>query len=188
MTDQPQPSDDPPDAKPPSDTPPGFEPPQYGPPPYGGQPPPFNSPYGEAPGYNAQWGYGPPGVPYGPRGDVRSDDTTWAIFAYVGMLVIGFLAPLIIYFVKKKESAFIRFHAAQALNFQITLLIHLLATAAVCVPLYLVTKSGFSFIPFIFVYLELLIGQWVFLIMGAIKAGKGNYWRFPTFFCFRMIR
>ncbi|TDD92640.1 DUF4870 domain-containing protein, partial [Actinomadura rubrisoli] len=167
----------------------------HGPPP--GQPP-GQPPYGAPPGgpydgqsggpYDPQWGYGPPGVPYGPPTQVQGNDTTWAIFCYVGMLVIGFLAPLIIYFVKKRESAFTRFHAAQALNFQITLLIHLLAVAAVCVPVAIAADTPAFLIPLIVPYLELLIGQWVFLILGAVKAGKSQYYRFPTFFCFRMIR
>jgi uncharacterized Tic20 family protein len=172
------------------------------------QPPPYGQPYGQPPGpppggpppegppsegppsgYDPRWGYGPPGNPYGPQyGPPRNDDNTWAIFAYVGVIVIGFLAPLIIYFVKMREAPFIRYHAAQALNFQITMLIHLLAVAAVCVPPAILTKSPVWLVLLILPYLELLIGQWVWLILGAVKAGKGQYYRFPTFFCFRMIR
>ena len=162
------------------------------------QPPPYPVPYGRPPGappgqpyggqYDPRWGYGPPGVPYGPPNQLQPNDTTWAIFSYVGMLVVGFLAPLIIYFVKRRESAFTRFHAAQALNFQITLLIHLVAVAAVCVPVAIAADRPAFLVPLIAPYLELLIGQWVFLILGAVKAGKGQYYRFPAFFCFRMIR
>ncbi|MFD0691339.1 DUF4870 domain-containing protein [Actinomadura fibrosa] len=163
----------------------------YGPPP--GTPsgePPGGGPHGGHPGghYDPSFGYGPPGVPQGPPGMVQEQDKTWAIFTYVGMAVVGFLAPLIIYFVKKNESGFIRFHAAQALNFQITLLIHLLAVAAVCVPVAIAADSPAPLIPLAVPYLELVIGQWVFLILGAVKAGKAQYYRFPTFFCFRMIR
>ncbi|WP_242614312.1 DUF4870 domain-containing protein [Actinomadura roseirufa] len=139
-------------------------------------------------GYDPRWGYGPPGVPYGPPGQTQNQDTTWAIFAYLGVLLLGFLAPLVIYLVKKGESAFVRFHAAQALNFQITLLLHLLAVAAVCAPVAIIAENPVFLIPLIAPYLEMLLGQWVFLIVGAVKAGKGGYYRFPAFFCFRMIR
>ncbi|MFB4299969.1 DUF4870 domain-containing protein [Actinomadura sp. NTSP31] len=163
------------------------------------QPPPYGQPYGQPPGqppgpppegpYDSQWGYGPPGVPYGPQyGPPRDNDDTWAIFAYVGTLVVSFIAPLVIYLVKMRDSPFARFHAAQALNFQLTMLIHLLAVAAVCVPPTIITEQPAFLIPLILPYLELLIGQWVFLILGAVKAGKRQYYRFPTFFCFRMIR
>jgi uncharacterized Tic20 family protein len=150
-------------------------------PPGGGQPPPGQP-------YDPRWGYGPPGVPYGPGQQVTSEDTTWAMMSYLGMVVVGFLAPLIIYFVKKRESAFTRFHAAQALNYQITILIHLLVMAAVFVPPAIVFEQPAWLAPLIVWYLIDGFGQWVFLILGAVKAGKGNYYRFPTFFCFRMIK
>ncbi|GAA2290310.1 hypothetical protein GCM10010402_55900 [Actinomadura luteofluorescens] len=183
MTDQPPP---------PSDQPPPDQPP----PPH--QPPPYHGAYGQPPGqpppgqpgagpYDPRYGYGPPGVPYGP-GAHPSEETTWAIFAYVGNLLIGFLPPLVIYLVKKNTSPFTRFHAAQSMNYQLTMLIHLVAVAAVCVPPAILLDAPAFLALFALPYLELLIGGWVFLILGAVKAGKGQYYRFPTFFCFRMIR
>lgn len=115
-------------------------------------------------------------------------ETTWAIFSYVGIVVLGFLAPLIIYCVKKNTEPFTRFHAAQALNHQLTMLIHLLAVAVVCAPPAIVFESPAFLIPLAFPYIELVIGQWVFIILGAVKAGKRQYFKFPTFFCFRMVR
>jgi len=170
------------------------------------QPPPYSGPYGAPHGqyngppggpppggppgghYDPRWGYGPPGVPYGPSTQVQGNDATWAIFTYLGVLLVGFLAPLIIYFMKKQESAFIRFHAAQALNYQITLLIHFLVVGVLCAPVAIITKQPAFLIPLILPYLEALVVQVVLLILGAVKAGKHEYYRFPTFFCFRMIR
>ncbi|WP_433326590.1 DUF4870 domain-containing protein [Spirillospora sp. CA-294931] len=110
------------------------------------------------------------------------------MFSYLGMLLIGFLAPLIIYFVKKKDSRLTRFHAAQALNFQLTQLIHALVVAVLVVPPAIVFDQPLLLLAFVPVYLELVIGSWVFLILGAVKAGKHEYYRFPTFFCLRMVR
>ncbi|WP_433477933.1 DUF4870 domain-containing protein [Spirillospora sp. CA-142024] len=215
MTDQPPP---PPEQPPPSpeDPPPHPEQPHpEQPPPQ--QPPPYPGAYGQPPGqppgpppglppgqpprlppgqpgmppggqYDPRYGYGPPGVPYGPGGPAPGEETTWAIFAYVGNLLIGFLPPLVIYLVKKNTSPFTRFHAAQSMNYQLTMLIHLLAVAAVCVPPAIALKAPAFLAPLLIPYLELLIGSWVFLILGAVKAGKGQLYRFPTFFCFRMIR
>ncbi|TDC87941.1 DUF4870 domain-containing protein [Actinomadura sp. 7K507] len=197
MTDQPPPPDQPPPypgsygqapGQPPYGAPPGGQPP-YGAPP-GGQPPYGAPPGGQPPPggpYDPRWGYGPPGVPYGPQ-QPPAQDTTWAVFSYVGVILVGFLAPLIIYLVKKNTEPFTRFHAAQALNYQITLLIHLLAVAAVCVPPAIILEAWAFLALLALPYLELLIGQWVFLILGAVKSGKRQYYRFPTFFCFRMIR
>jgi uncharacterized Tic20 family protein len=154
------------------------------------QPPPYGQPYGPPEGqYDPRWGYGPPGVTYGPPyGPPRNDDNTWALFAYIGMLFASFIAPLVIYLVKMRESPFIRYHAAQALNFQITMLIHLLVMAAISVTSMIVTDYPWFLVALFIPYLELVFGQWAFIILGAVKAGKGEYVRFPGFFCFRMIR
>ncbi|MGW5414640.1 DUF4870 domain-containing protein [Actinomadura geliboluensis] len=179
MTDQPPPP--PPEQPPPGQPPPGQPPP--------GQPPPYGQPYGQPPGgYDPRWGYGPPGSPYGVPMQGPSEETTWAIFAYIGNAIIGFLPALIIYLVKKDTSPFTRFHAAQSMNMQLTMLIHLLAVLAVCVPPAIVMEAPAFLALLLFPYLELLIGGWTFIILGAVKAGKGQYYRFPTFFCYRMIR
>ena len=49
-----------------------------------------------------------------------SDEKTMAILSHALTLVCGFLAPLIIYLVKKDESEYVRAHAKESLNFQIT--------------------------------------------------------------------
>lgn len=184
MTDQPPP---PPDQPPPY---PGSYGGHPGPPPPGqpGPPPPGQpGPPGAGP-YDPRWGYGPPGVPYGPPQPAPGEETTWAIFAYLGNVLIGFLPALIIYLVKKNTSAFTRFHAAQSMNYQLTMLIHILVVVAICVPPAIALDMPAFFALLAVPYLELLIGGWVFIILGAVKAGKGQYYRFPTFFCFRMIR
>src|SRR5215213_2574592 len=52
-----------------------------------------------------------------------SDERTMAILSHVLCLVVWLFAPLVIYLVKKDESAFVAAHAKEALNFQITLTI-----------------------------------------------------------------
>ncbi|MFC5181082.1 DUF4870 domain-containing protein [Actinomadura harenae] len=160
----------------------------YGPPPH---PAPYGSPYGAPGGYDPRYGYGPPGVPQNPyaqQGMVTSQETNAVVLGYVLMLFVGFLGPLVVYLVKKNTSRFVRHHMAQALNYQLTMLIHLLALGTVCaVPAILTGKPAFL-IPLVLVYLELLFGGWVFPIYGAVTGGKGKWSRFPTFFCLRMIR
>ncbi|GAA4229050.1 hypothetical protein GCM10022254_20620 [Actinomadura meridiana] len=102
--------------------------------------------------------------------------------------MLGFLAPMIIYFVKKNTEPFTRYHAAQALNQQLTLMIHFVAVLAVSIPFAIALDTPAPLALLIVPYLEALIGQWVFIILGAVKAGKGQYVRFPAFFCLRMVR
>jgi uncharacterized Tic20 family protein len=110
------------------------------------------------------------------------------MMTYLGTIFLSFIAPLVIYFVKRRESAFVRFHAAQSLNYMLTILIHLVAVLVVVVPPAILLDAPALLALLIPLYLIDGLGQWVFLILGAVKAGKGEYYRFPTFFCFRMIR
>src|SRR5687768_2884713 len=59
-----------------------------------------------------------------------AEERNWALAAHVGTFVaawvaLGFLAPLIILLVKGNDSPFVRRHAVESLNFQISLLIYL---------------------------------------------------------------
>ncbi|GGV03098.1 hypothetical protein GCM10010182_21190 [Actinomadura cremea] len=160
---------------------------QYGPPPGGpppggpppGGPPPYGQPpYGQPP-------YGQP--PYTPAG-TGGDDPMWALFCYLGSLIVGFVAPLVIYFVKRNESPFVRYHAAQALNYGLTLMIHVVAFLLVSVVPMIITENPLWLIPLVFMYMEALISPFVVLIIGSVKSNKGEYFRIPAFFCFPMVR
>src|SRR5690242_4163268 len=52
-----------------------------------------------------------------------SDEKTLALLAHILTFIAPILAPLIIYLIKKNESEFVRWHAAESLNFQITMAI-----------------------------------------------------------------
>src|SRR4051794_41686035 len=64
-----------------------------------------------------------------------SEERTWAMVAHIGVLVaawlaMGFLCPLIIWLVLRDRSQFVRRHAVESLNFQISLLIYTAVAAA----------------------------------------------------------
>ena len=52
-----------------------------------------------------------------------SDEKTLAILSHILTIVSSFIAPLIIYLLKKDESPYVREHAKESLNFQITVFI-----------------------------------------------------------------
>lgn len=124
--------------------------PAWGPPPGGQQP---GSP---APG---QWG-GPP--------QPSSEDRTWALLAHLSIFVLGIIGPLVIYLVKKDESPFTRQHAAEALNFHITLLIASIVSAVLILVL-----IG------ILLLLALGVAAVVLAIVAAVAASKGQPYRYP---------
>ena len=101
-----------------------------------------------------------------------SDEKTMAILSHVLTFVAGFLAPLIIYLIKKDESAFVTNHAKESLNFQITIWIIIIGL----------------FITIIGILLIWLVGiiALVFVIIATIKASEGKLYKYP--FTLRLIK
>jgi uncharacterized protein len=116
-------------------------------------------------------GEGSTGTASGPSQEER----TWALLAHILGLVASFIAPLVIWLVKKDESAFVGDQALEALNFQITVLLAFLACfllSFVCV--------GFFLMPVVGVY------ALVMAILAALKANEGQRYRYPI--TLRLVR
>lgn len=95
-----------------------------------------------------------------------SEEKTMALLAHVLTLAAGFIAPLIIYLIKKDESAYVTAHAKESLNFQITVLIAVI----VC------------FISIIGITVVWIVGilDLVFVIVATIKASEGKLYKYPA--------
>lgn len=94
-----------------------------------------------------------------------SDDKTMAILSHILTLVAPILAPLVIYLIKKDESDFVRWHARESLNFQITVVI-------ACIIL---------FITIIGILLLWVVGIFslVCVIIATIRASEGKLYKYP---------
>lgn len=101
-----------------------------------------------------------------------SDEKNLALISHIVTIISSFLAPLIIYLLKKDESAFIAEHAKESLNFQITVFL-------VCIIL---------FVSIIGILLLWLVGilTLVFVIVATIRASEGKLYRYP--FSIRFIK
>lgn len=117
--------------------------------------------WGPPPGYGGAPGYGPPG-------GITSEDTTWGILVHLSYFVAGILAPLVVYLVKKDSSPFVRAHAAEALNFHLTLTL-----AAIVSAILVIVIIGFFLLLAVFV-----VGA-VFAVLAAVAAGRGQEYRYP---------
>ncbi len=123
-----------------------------------------------------------PPQPY-PSGDLvpTGDDKNWAGVAHLGSLlaaylVLGLLAPLIVLLIKG-QSPYVRRHAVESLNFQITTLIwvaigFLLALATLGLGLFVI-------IPIAVVVAVLYL---VVVIVAGVKALNGDDFRYPLTF------
>jgi uncharacterized protein len=118
---------------------------------------------------------GPSGFPGGPPagwgqqgGPRSSEDTTWALLAHLSVLVLGFVGPLVVYLVKKDSSPFVKEHAAEALNWAITLTI-----ATVVSVVLIVVLIG------ILLLMAIGVAALVFAVLAAIAANNGQSYRYP---------
>ena len=100
---------------------------------------------------------------------LTSDETTWSMLSHLGGIVLGFLAPLIVMLTKGNESPYTKYHAVEALNFQITVIIGYVIASVLSVVL-----IGF------FVFPVLIIVNLVFCIMAGIAANKGETYKYPV--------
>ncbi len=109
----------------------------------------------------------PPALPADPL--PTQDEKNLGLIMYVLSLVgFGLVGPLIVWLVKKDESAFINVQGRELLNFQLSILIY----ALICVPLCFVLIG----IP-----LLILVGltSLILTIIGLVKAAEGKIYRFP---------
>jgi uncharacterized Tic20 family protein len=163
--------------------------------PYPGQPHPGQQYPGQAypgqPGQQYPGGHYPGQPPY----QRQNDDTTWALMNYVGVLIVGFLAPLIIYFVKRNESQFVRFHAAQCLNVIITIFVYTLLLAGVLVGV-LAPSIAAGWTPGVIIggavgiigLFSLITLQLVYMILGIVRSSRHEFYQLPKWICWRMIK
>ena len=118
------------------------------------------------------------GYPVAPGG-LTQTDRSWASASHWGSLVaawlaMGFLAPLAIMLTVGNQSPFVRRHAVESLNFQISLLIY----CAVAV-LFSILTLGLGLIVVLPVGLAAIIAALVFLIQASTKAANGEDYRYP---------
>lgn len=143
-----------------------YEPPVHGPAPTLPPPPPQ---FG---------GYGPPPPPLQPSpqsvpGTVSTEDRNWAMAAHLSgfvaaYLALGFLGPLVVMLTVGNRSPFVRRHAVEALNFNLTVLI----AAVVSAVLVLVLVGVLMLVLLGILYVAATIA-------GAIAASRGQDFRYP---------
>ncbi len=117
----------------------------------------------------------PPASPHNARDDSRS----WALAAHLSALLslfVGFpfVGPLVIYLVKK-DDAFVRRHASEALNFNLSVMLYAIVLGIVTIVL-IFFLVGLALIPVLIVLFVLWI---VVVCLAAAKAGQGEEYRYP---------
>ena len=111
---------------------------------------------------------------YQPQPMLESDARNMSLLAHLLVFVGGFVAPLVIWLIYRERSALVDHHGKEQLNFQISLTI-------ITVALYVLTFITVGFGALLTV--PAMFGLWIYalviIIMAAVAASRGEYYRIP---------
>lgn len=113
------------------------------------------------------------------------DERTLVVAAHLLGLFAGFLGPLIVWLIRKDQSAFVDDQAKEALNFQLTVLIAAVALGVMSVVLGVLTL-GIASLLMMPLFVVIGVGVLVLCIVAAVAANGGERYRYPV--CWRLIR
>jgi len=129
----------------------------------------------------------PPLEPSGqPDREPDKDARMWAMFAHLAGFAFllpvlpgigSVIGPLIIWLIKKDQYPFVDDQGKEAVNFQITMLIY-----GIVAGLLIFLCIGAILLP------AVAIVDIVFIIIAAMKANDGVYYRYPKGLIFRFIK
>jgi uncharacterized Tic20 family protein len=121
----------------------------------------------------------PPPGQYQPNQPMSpADEKLWSTLVHLGGIIFGFIPSLVGFLVLKDRGPFVREHTRSALNFQISYTIYAIALAILAVIIGVVT-FGIGFIIFYPLLIAIGIAALVFMIIAAVKANQGLYYKYP---------
>lgn len=114
------------------------------------------------------------------------DERTWGAISHAGAVVamicsagfLGFLASVAVYLVHKDRGPFVRAHAANSINIQITMFIWLLVIGILTIPIAIFTL-GLGLVVMLPALGAPFVVAGVLHVIGAIKAYNGEWWTPP---------
>jgi hypothetical protein len=109
------------------------------------------------------------------------DERQWAMLCHLSAMLMyctvigGFIAPLVIWLLKRDEMPFVADQGRETLNFQITTLLALIVGGVLCIVL-----IGFVVIG------AVLLFHFIVTIIATVRVSEGVLYRYPI--CWRVIR
>ena len=97
-----------------------------------------------------------------------SDERLYATLGHAGIIIIGFIAPLIVWLIGKERSEFVDDQGKEALNFSILVTIGYVVSSIL-----VVVFIGFLLLPLVWIF------SVIFCILAAIATNKGERYRYP---------
>ncbi|HXQ63667.1 MAG TPA: DUF4870 domain-containing protein [Steroidobacteraceae bacterium] len=125
-------------------------------------------------------GHAGPGSP-APATAPSQEERQWAMLCHMSAMLMyvtvigGFIAPLVIWLLKRDELPLVADQGRETLNFQITILLALIGAGIL-----MIIVIGFP------IFAGLLLFHFIVTIIAAVKSSDGVRYRYP--FCWRVIR
>jgi uncharacterized Tic20 family protein len=129
---------------------------------------------------------------------VRSEERTWGALTHLLGLTGGFIpfanifGPLIMWQLKKIQSPFVDENGKAAVNFQISFTLYMMGIGLLFFVLFfgsnvasanageeIIANLPVVAVVLIFLMIGLFFFQFVTIILGAVKAAKGEVYRYP---------
>lgn len=104
-------------------------------------------------------------------------EKNYAMLSHLSLIaahVLPVVPTLVIWLVKRDQSPFVDDHGKEALNFQISLCIYIVASVVLAF-------CGIGFVLVVGAYVLGIVG----MILATIAASKGRYYRYPM--CLRLV-
>ena len=107
---------------------------------------------------------------------VTNDQRTYALLMHLSIIAHSIIAPLaiiitiVMWQMKKDESVFLDDHGKEAVNFQISLAVYMVAIVILAIPTIGLSLLGLAVVPILS-----LVG----MVMGMVAANRGEYFRYP---------
>jgi uncharacterized Tic20 family protein len=121
------------------------------------------------------------GVAWGPADPPRTVEQagqTMATLAHASYFVVGVVGALVIYLAAGPKNEFVRHHAREALNFQLTFLTAWL-TIFIVVLVSFATSPAVGIPFFVLAFFAWALGM-TSAVFGMIRAYQGRWWRYPV--------
>ncbi len=114
------------------------------------------------------------------------DERTWGALSHGGAVAamifsagfLGFVASVAVYMVYKDRGPFVRAHAANSINVQITMFIWLVVLGILTIPIAILTL-GLGLLVMVPALAVPFVIAGILHVVGAIKAYNGEWWNPP---------
>ena len=113
-------------------------------------------------------------------------DTMPATFGYLGAIFLGPVIPLAVYALRSRRSAFMRYHAATAVNLSLTAALYALC-CLILAGLLLLDSVTATLVVVLPVGFAIWASTLTYLIRGVIAANHGERHEVPDWICAHIV-